>query len=117
EPSCHFTPGRSLKRQVTGSICCQETASSGTRLSFLSRPTRNSYTRWLTLLVRPSFCECGSVVCGSPRLAQRSVLAFTGPAASVAAMRASVSRRNMIIFLPKLKNPHHNAAHERVEQE
>src|SRR5438874_1840803 len=31
------------------------------------------------LLVSPSFCECGSVVCGSPRLAQGSVAAIPRP--------------------------------------
>jgi hypothetical protein len=36
------------------------------------------------LLVRFSFCEYGSIVCGSPALAQRKVCAATGRAAAAA---------------------------------
>src|SRR5437588_11559408 len=46
------------------------------------------------LLVVPSFCECGSVVCMSPRPAQRSVLASTAPPASAAIVSANVIRRH-----------------------
>ena len=44
------------------------------------------------LLVRFSFCEYGSIVCGSPRPAQRRVFASTrGTAASAAANAAATS--------------------------
>jgi hypothetical protein len=45
----------------------------------------------LMLLVRFSFCECGSVVCRSPRPAQRSVFASIGSAAAASAANASAA--------------------------
>ena len=43
------------------------------------------------LLVRFSFCECGSVVCMSPRPAQRSVLASASTAASASAAASAAA--------------------------
>src|SRR5450755_2014759 len=43
------------------------------------------------MLVIDSFCECGSIVCGSPWLAQRKVCACAPAAASAA---ASATGRN-----------------------
>src|SRR5207244_13086371 len=57
-------------------------------LELLPRFTNVSYIWPLTLLVRSSFCECGSMVCGSPWLAQRKGFASSAPhvTASAAAM-------------------------------
>jgi len=83
-----------LNRQVVGPTCVHDSASDGTIASVLSRVTSVSSTRTLMLLVRFSFCECGSVVCMSPRPAQRNVLASTALARIVArrASRAKASR-------------------------
>ena len=75
EPSWNLTPLRSHMRQVSGPVCCQRSASSGTSSRLSPRPTSDSYTWLLTALVRASFWECGSMVCGSPWLAQRRVWA------------------------------------------
>src|SRR5215813_9367229 len=47
------------------------------------------------LFVSPSFCECGSVVCGSPRLPQRRVTPSAVPEASTAAVQTRMISRSM----------------------
>src|ERR1700681_3381696 len=60
------------------------------------------------LLVRFSFCECGSVVCKSPRPAQRSVLASSAPRPSVVKARVSKAKRSMAVAPYQRKGDHHN---------
>ena len=60
------------------------------------------------LLVRFSFCECGSVVCKSPRPAQRSVLASSVPRLSVVKARVSKAKRSMAVAPYRGKGDHHN---------
>src|SRR5690242_2372999 len=58
------------------------------------------------LLVSPSFCECGSVVCGSPRFAQRSVAASAPRAEKAMASTRMVSRSMAVSF--RARCGHHN---------
>src|SRR2546423_3423362 len=69
------------------------------------------------LLVRFSFCECGSVVCRSPRPAQRSVLASSAPRLNVVKARVSKAKRSMAMAPYQKKDDHHNpcsARHDRM---
>src|SRR5258706_7490155 len=81
-PSWNLTPVRREKRQVVSLTWVQERARPGTMLSCLSRVTSVSCTCCENRLVRPSFCENGSAVCGSPDEVQRNGLASARAAAS-----------------------------------
>src|SRR5438105_1190180 len=56
------------------------------------------------LLVRSSFCECGSMVCGSPWLAQRNGLASAVPAPSTSA-RATMAECRFMSARGYLRQP------------
>src|SRR2546426_3768811 len=102
-PSWNFTPFLSVKRQVSGSICFHSVASTGTISSFLPRFTSVSYIWPLTLLVRSSFCECGSMVCGSPWLAQRKGFASSAP--HVTASAATMAKCSLMSTRGYLRQP------------
>src|SRR6218665_3053713 len=100
EPSWNLTFGRSFTRQRVGATCFHSVASTPTSSSDLPRFTSVSYTCPFIWLVSDSFCECGSIVCGSPCDDQRRVCAEAA-AASDSTRLPTTNPRRIIRLLQK----------------
>src|SRR6266849_1512615 len=97
-----MTPCRSLNRHVVGLTLAHSVASAGSSFRLRSRRTSGSYMLKSKDDTNRSLRACGSIVVGSPSLAQRNVFASTATASAastIIAERAHLQPRRSRLFI------------------